>query len=1311
MPIEPSPSAQPTDGSDVLDSADSFLRDAAAISDVGAGQAILLASLKEGDLLADRFVIERLAGRGGMGAVYRAVDRLSGSPVALKVMTARGQHEQRFAQEARVLSELNHPAIVRYVAHGETGDGHPYLAMEWLAGEDLAQRLARSRLGVGESLEVARRVAEALAAAHQRGVVHRDVKPSNVLLVDGQPARAKLLDFGIVRMAISGAAPTAMPMTRTGAVMGTVGYMSPEQAIGDKNLDARTDVFALGCLLFECLTGEPVFSGDHFVAVLAKVLREEAPRLRSLRPELPDALDALVARMLSKDRSSRPEHGAAVLSELVALGSIAGGAPEAGLRPAAGLSISEQRMTSVILALVPDEGVSEVVRGHGLDLARLANGALLVTLGARAAASEQVMIAAACALDILDVQPSARIALATGRALTTAGGPPGPVIDQVASLLVHSVSPGIRLDEVTAGLLGERFQVRENAQGRTLVGKRGEAESARTLLGKATPFVGRDKEVTLLEGTLRECIDESVARAVLVTGPAGQGKSRLRQEFTAKARARGDVRVLVARADPVGAGSAFVMVRQLVRHAVGVREGDPATEQNARLRAHVDAVCQAADRSRVVDFLSELLSVPSIEHLSLQMRAARNDPQLMALWLRRSFGDWMAAEIERQPLLLVLEDLHWGDVPSVTYVGDALRSLSRKPLMVLAVARPEVRDAFPDLWPEAEKAEIPVGRLVPGAVERLVRFALGDGFPSEAAARIAERADGNALFLEELIRNAAEGGAERLPETVLALVESRLDRLDPEARRVVRAASVFGETFWRGGVAALLGKEGRAIDEWLDLLQRREIFSPSRDSRFAGEREARFRHGLLRDAAYRMLTEADRVTGHKLAGEWLEGIGEKQALVLADHFERGGEPKRAVRWIAQAAQAACDGGNTEASITLGHRGLEYNPEDRDRATLYRAIGLGLAYRGDWPATIDWGHKTIALQPPGSAKWFEAVGSLLVSGVFLGDIGVTAPLIQAILGVTVEPEPTGPYGLAVSSTCLSLLVVGQPEFACSLLERAEALEKRTLEPDPQFVMWLRVARGHYEVHHVQDGARALVSLSEARDLAQSTGSALGRAMAIQHSIWALALLGACEQAEAAERDLAATGLAVCIDWGAQFLAGAWVGTGRLQDAIDRSRALLDRRDQFLVRCARANLAAALSRSGDADAAVKEATALQQTSLLGQPDALGLEALALVALQQGRPSEALAHAERALDRVRTGPSIPRGPLSLIRAEALHALNRVDEARVAIRAARDEVLRIAAGIADASLRESYLTRLVCNARTLELAETWLANEASVA
>jgi eukaryotic-like serine/threonine-protein kinase len=1293
-----------------------FLREAVAISDPATGEVYALARLKAGDVLSDRFAIERLAGSGGMGTVYQALDRLTGEAVALKVMARRGRHEERFAQEARVLAELNHPAIVRYVAHGETAQGQPYLAMEWLAGEDLAQRLAASPLTVSESLDVARRLAEGLAAAHARGLVHRDVKPSNVLLVDDQPARAKLLDFGIVRMELSGFAPTARPMTRTGAVLGTVGYMSPEQAIADRNLDARTDVFALGCVLFECLTGAPAFSGDHVVAVLAKVLREEAPRLRSLRPELPEALDALVAQMLSKDRGSRPADGDVVLRELVALGTIAGGVPEDTAPDAVGLSGGELRMTSVLLAVVPDpsQRMSEVVQRHGGELARLANGAILVTLGGRGIASEQVMIATTCALELLSALPSARIALATGRALTTGAGPPGPVIDQAAALLAQSLSPGIRLDEVTVGLLGERFEVRQDGKGHVLTGKHGDVETSRTLLGKATPFVGRDRELALLDLTLHECVDESVARAVLVTGSAGQGKSRLRHEFAAKVRQLGDVRVLVARADPVGAGSAFMLVRQLVRHAVGVHEGDPVVEQQGRLRAYLAQRCEGADHGRIADFLGELIGAPSVGRPSPELRSARNDPSIMAEWLRRSFAEWLAVECAAAPLLLMLEDLHWGDLPSVTYLGEALRALAARPLMVLALARPEVHDAFPSLWNGIAVPELPLGGLTVRAAERLVRAALGDAVAPVTVSRIVERADGNAFYLEELIRRVAEGGNDTLPETVIALVQSRLERLEPEARRLVRAASVFGEAFWQGAVAVLLGgaAETQDVEAWLKALVRHEVFVAARESRFPGEREYRFRHGLLREAAYAMLTDSDRTKGHGLAGEWLQAAGEKDALIMADHFERAGERSRAVGWLVQAAQAACDGGNVDATLMLADRGLAFGARDGARGLLRLSQLTALALRGDYAGVADVAREAMGLLPVGSVTWFYAAASVFMSGSFLGDPSLTAPVLQAIMNVSVQPEPSGPYALAVHSVCVGLLFMGQFDLANSFLERADAIGEGVSDPDPVFVLRLQVARGCLELYG-RHFAKGFAGLSRARRSADRTGDAWSRIAASMFCAAAFSEMGDCERTEAAAREVTQFPEATFwIDYCTTYVAAvqAFARDARqVVEAIAALRTLLDRSDQILVAGARAFLALALLATGDIDAAERQATTLLEHAFLPHVQFAALGGLGLVAFHRGQHADAIALADRGLDAARSGMRNPgfESIVRLARAEALHALGRTLDAHGAIREARDRVLSIAATLEDAELRESYLTNVDANARTLKLASEWLGDE----
>src|SRR5579884_3827484 len=251
-----------------------------------------------GRVLVDRFELEALAGAGGMGCVYRARDRATDATVAVKLL-AGGGDVTRFEREAAVLATIDHPRVVRHVAHGVTPEGWPYIAMEWLTGEDLGRRLDAGPLGVEDTVRLALRVAESLSAAHAQGVVHRDLKPANLFLVGGRLDDVKLLDFGIART------DDAAELTASGAVMGTPQYMAPEQ-VRSELVDARTDVYGLGAVLFRCLAGQPPFAGAHPIAVLAKIVLEPAPRLRSLRADVPADLDALVSRMLAKEPAERP---------------------------------------------------------------------------------------------------------------------------------------------------------------------------------------------------------------------------------------------------------------------------------------------------------------------------------------------------------------------------------------------------------------------------------------------------------------------------------------------------------------------------------------------------------------------------------------------------------------------------------------------------------------------------------------------------------------------------------------------------------------------------------------------------------------------------------------------------------------------------------------------------------------------------------------------------------------------------------------------------------------------------------------------
>jgi hypothetical protein len=884
-----------------------------------------------GDVVDDRFEIERLAASGGMGEVFRARDRLTGDTVAVKVLLGgQATDIERFRRETQVLARLSHPGIVRYVAHGALPSGAPYLVMEWLEGHDLENRLQRGRLTVEESLTVAAQVATALQAAHELGVVHRDIKPKNLLLVGGRLDRVKLIDFGIAR------AQGTVQMTQAGMLMGTPGYMAPEQCTSEQALDARADVYALGCMLFECLTGVPAFKGQHAMAVLVKVLFEATPRVRDYLPEAPAALDELVAQMMAKELDARPRSGTAVVAALSALGhSMVVEEEETTDKEAASTRLSrhEQRLLSVILIsgppaghglsaapgemlALPDamdvpSGVHQDVRRFGGTLERLIDGSMIVTLTGEWIATDQATLAARCALALGRHYPERWIALATGYREASRRTSRSPVreappmsssdaIARAIGLLGPALPPpgtdgpsSILIDEVTAGLLDARFAVRESLVGYLLADMHTLPERPRALLGRPTACVGRERELGLLDQAFTACAEESLAQAVLVTAPAGLGKSRLVQEFLSRLAKRGaEVSVWRGRGDPLAADTPLGLLGDAIRGACGLREEDPLAVRRERLMAKLGQgkaeTLSAGARHELDELVDELVGMPAPVDNNTQRRSARRDALLgnepmQALWL-----DVLRAECAAQPLLLVLEDLHWGDLPTVHFIDVALRELRDRPWMVIGLGRPEMYERFRQLWNGPSVQVLPLQPLGRRAGERLVRQLLGENVDPDTMNLLVERSDGNPFYLEELLRTAARRPGQALPETVIAMVQSRLAVLGEEVRRMLRAASVFGEVFWMGGVARLLGSEDQMpwVREMLGSLVEQELLVRRAESRLPGEEEYAFRHTLLREGAYAMLVKSDRALGHRLAGAWLQEHGETDPTMLAAHLDR-----------------------------------------------------------------------------------------------------------------------------------------------------------------------------------------------------------------------------------------------------------------------------------------------------------------------------------------------------------------------------------------------------------------------------------------
>jgi eukaryotic-like serine/threonine-protein kinase len=254
-----------------------------------------------GELIAGRYELEELVGSGGMSSVYRAHDRLLERNVALKVLheqfTGDGDHVERFRREARAVAQLSHPNIVTVIDRGEQ-DSRQFIVFEYIPGENLKGLVERTGpLPERDALRLGLQVARGLAFAHGQGLVHRDVKPQNVLLTE--EGRAKVTDFGIAR-----SLDVAGGLTRTGTVMGTSDYIAPEQARG-AHVDELSDVYSLGAVLYELLAGEVPFSGDNFVAVAMRHINEPPPSVRERRPDVSPRLDAAIRRAMAKDPGDR----------------------------------------------------------------------------------------------------------------------------------------------------------------------------------------------------------------------------------------------------------------------------------------------------------------------------------------------------------------------------------------------------------------------------------------------------------------------------------------------------------------------------------------------------------------------------------------------------------------------------------------------------------------------------------------------------------------------------------------------------------------------------------------------------------------------------------------------------------------------------------------------------------------------------------------------------------------------------------------------------------------------------------------------
>jgi eukaryotic-like serine/threonine-protein kinase len=770
-------------------------------------QSLQFMRLPTGTIVSDRFIVEWCVGTGGMGDVYRCEDLETKGAAALKVIRRVDDHS-RFKREATILSALSHEAIVRYLGHGSTITGTPYLAMEWLDGEDLARVLERSQLSIADSLNLARRVCEALALAHRHGFIHRDIKPSNLFITHGRVEETKVLDFGVAHQPV-----TTQTLTRAGTMLGTVGYMAPEQAWGIPSPDPRDDLFSLGCVLFECLTGRPAFAGESSVAVLEALLQVEPPDVRSFNAGIPAALSELVQRLLRKARKDRPSTADEVVRALSVLED-----------PSADERVDAPALTS---PCPPSLAILIVARGANAEAAGEAELAALDAVAGQAYAmlistdanTRVYALATTPELALVDVAERAmECALALQRAR------PGLAIQ--VSVLSHNIA-GIPLDELTlrlpdraraapatSGVISTDAAVAALVQARYDPARRAFPKSVRIEGDQAVAsgdLVGREAEFAILSAAFDECRNDDVCIGLLLSGPPGIGKSRLVAEFLSTIELQHETHVIAARASYLERETPSSLLRALSRTTMVAGLRDVAREFHATL-----------------------------EHSCSQSAAI--------VWI---------------------DDAQWTDVESLRAITVSASQLAERPLLVIVAARSDLPHELRALWTSIGAHDLVLRPLGVRAAGQYARATFRTTQPVSGLVALAVGlADGNPRLLHALLA-ADDMQAGAAFDTAVALAMEHLSMLPRGQRDVLAAASVFVEQIWLSGLRAMLGNRPD-VERDIDELRRRKLLIDNTPHTHPHEVELGFGHAIVREAAHRSSSIAERLRIRQLAAHWLQ---------------------------------------------------------------------------------------------------------------------------------------------------------------------------------------------------------------------------------------------------------------------------------------------------------------------------------------------------------------------------------------------------------------------------------------------------------
>ena len=942
----------------------------------------------EGETLGHYEILEKLGG-GGMGVVYRARDTRLDRVVALKFLSAHllsdSEAKDRFLVEAQAAASLDHPNLCIIHEIGETDEGRLYIAMAYYGGETLQTRIARGRIDLEEALDITAQVSRGLTRAADRGIIHRDIKPANLIL--SEDGTVKIVDFGLAKI-------TGAQLTQTGTRMGTVSYMSPEQTRGDV-VDQRTDVWSLGVVLYEMLSGQRPFRGGSDQAVIHAILNQVPPHLHEVEPGLPYGVTAVVARAMRKDASNRYPDASSMLDDIgrllsdptsrTVLDSTPSLPPEGERRLVTVLACAIGGLETLLETLEPEAADDElaalrarvrgVVEDYGGVLNEFSEDKVVALFGVPVTHEDDALRAVRAALELgrpessdaaapLSVQ--LRSAVGSAHVAVRAAGKGerryrvgGTVVGE-ASRLAAAAMPGelLIMPDLARAVAPfvdteKRAPVQLSSDGPSVcplaVVDESDAEGRVEAQDpdRLTRFVGRVDELNTLTRAL-EGSTSGVGRVVSLVGEAGVGKSRLIHELRTILEGDG-IRYVQGRCRARGGLTPFIPFIDAVRAMLGLSR---ATSDSAHDVAVERTRALASELEIYIPVLLHLLSVETDEFPLPEYLAGED--------LRIAIGEALVSVFtlgsRGEPLVVLLEDWHWADGGSRDVLRQLSEMVSAYPLLLVVAARPAQDDEGSSLRGDAH---IDLAPLDSGSATEVMRAALGGARVSvEFADRIAEKTGGNPFFIEELCHTLLEtgtvvveggeatiaGSLDRLaiPDTVQGVLKTRLDRLDPEAREVLRSASVIGRQFGLELLSRVVPSRSRlagALDglRAAGLLQRTSLLP---------EPTYRFKHALTLDVTYDSLLERQRKERHALVGTAVEDLYEGRldefSERLAEHFAIAEDWDRAIEYGFVAADRAASLWRLQEAVGTLERTREWldrkgGDETERRATLVRLL--------------------------------------------------------------------------------------------------------------------------------------------------------------------------------------------------------------------------------------------------------------------------------------------------------------------------------------------------------------------------------------